>query len=194
MSKALIIVDVQQDFCPGGALPAPKGNEVIPIINSLMDKFDFVIASKDWHPNETVHFNKWPVHCVRASAGAAFHKDLNEDKINEVFLKGTGNSDDGYSAFEATNIDLSHWLKKNKIDTVYISGLTTEYCVKATALDALTSGFKVYVITDAVAAVEAQAGDEKKSLKEMQDAGIQLVISGEINYPGTNPVHPPSLN
>jgi nicotinamidase/pyrazinamidase len=180
MSKALIIVDVQQDFCPGGALPASRGNEVIPVINNLMDKFDFVIASKDWHPNETVHFNKWPVHCVRASAGAAFHKDLNEDKINEVFLKGTGNSDDGYSAFEATNIDLSHWLKKNKIDTVYISGLTTEYCVKATALDALTAGFKVYVITDAVAGVEAQAGDEKKALKGMRDAGIQLAISGDI--------------
>jgi nicotinamidase/pyrazinamidase len=180
MSKALIIVDVQQDFCPGGALPAPKGNEVIPVINSLMDKFDYVVASKDWHPAQTVHFNRWPVHCVRASTGAAFHKDLKEEKINEVALKGTGNSDDGYSAFEATNIDLSHWLKKNKIDTVYISGLTTEYCVKATALDALTSGFKVYIITDAIAAVEAQSGDGKHALKEMQRAGIQLVASEEI--------------
>jgi nicotinamidase/pyrazinamidase len=180
MSKALIVVDVQQDFCPGGALPAPKGNEVIPVINTLMDKFDFVIASKDWHPEQTVHFNRWPVHCVRASAGAAFHKDLKEEKINEVALKGTGNSDDGYSAFEATNIDLSHWLKKNKIDTVYISGLTTEYCVKATAMDALQSGLQVCVVTDAVAAVEAQSGDGKHALTEMLNAGIQLVVSEEI--------------
>ena len=180
MSKALIIVDVQQDFCPGGSLPAPKANEVIPVINRLMDKFDFVVASKDWHPVQTVHFDKWPVHCVRASAGAAFHPDLNEEKINKVALKGTGNSDDGYSAFEATNIDLSHWLKKNKIDTVYVSGLTTEYCVKATALDALKSGFKVFVTTDAVAAVEAQAGDGNQALKEMQDAGILLVKSEEV--------------
>ncbi|HEV2832112.1 MAG TPA: isochorismatase family protein [Hanamia sp.] len=180
MSKALIVVDVQQDFCPGGALPAPKGNEVVPVINSLMDKFDYVVASKDWHPAQTVHFNTWPVHCVRASAGAAFHKDLNEKKINEVFLKGTGNSDDGYSAFEATNRDLLHWLKKNDIDTVYVCGIATEYCVKATAMDALQSGLQVFAVTDAVAAVEAQAGDEKHALTEMQNAGIQLVVSEEI--------------
>ncbi len=180
MSKALIIVDVQKDFCPGGALPAPKGNEIIPVINSLMDKFDFVIASKDWHPAQTVHFDKWPVHCVRASSGAGFHPKLNEEKINLVALKGTGNSDDGYSAFEATNADVLHWLKKNKIDTVYVSGLTTEYCVKATALDALRSGLKVYAITDAIAAVEAQIGDGERALKEMQEAGIALTSSEKI--------------
>lgn len=179
MKKGLLIVDVQRDFCPGGALPAPKGNEVVPVINKLMDQFEFVVTSKDWHPAKTVHFDKWPPHCIRGTEGAAFHPDLDEKKIDLVALKGTGNSDDGYSAFEATNIDLSYEFKKRKIDTLYITGLTTEYCVQSSAKDALQAGFKVYVIPDAVAAVELQAGDHEKALQQMQEAGIELAFAKE---------------
>ena len=180
MKKALLIVDVQKDFCPGGSLAAPGGNDIIPVINSLMDKFDLVVASKDWHPKKRIHFDHWPVHCIRATKGADFHDDLNTRGIDEVVLKGTSNSDDGYSAFEATNADLSFLLKKNDIHSVYVCGLTTEYCVKATAFDALRAGFITIVITDATAPVAAKEGDEQKALKQMLDGGIKMTKSDQI--------------
>ncbi|MEO6812613.1 MAG: isochorismatase family protein [Ginsengibacter sp.] len=176
MSKALIIVDVQNDFCPGGALPAAKGKKIIPVINKLINKFNIIVASKDWHPAQTVHFEKWPVHCVRATSGAAFPTELDQRKINEVALKGTGNSDDGYSAFEATNIDLNQWLTKNKVNTVYVCGIATEYCVSATAMDALKSGFTTFVVVDGTAAVAANEKDEETALKKMEMAGIGLIF------------------
>lgn len=174
-AKCLIIVDVQKDFCPGGALAASGGNDIVPVINKLMSKFSLIVASKDWHPAKTVHFEKWPVHCVRGTAGAKFHKQLDVEAINEVALKGTGNSDDGYSAFEATNIDLAYWLRKNHVTEVYVCGIATEYCVMSTAMDAMRAGFKTYVITDAIAAVEVKPGDAKKALEEMGKAGISLI-------------------
>lgn len=180
MKNALILVDIQRDFCPGGALPAPGGNKIIPVVNSIIDKFDLVIASKDWHPARTIHFEKWPVHCVRATEGAAFHPQLDTLNIDEVVLKGTGNSDDGYSAFEATNMDLESLLRKNKITSVFVCGLTTEYCVNATALDALKAGFEVAVITDATAAVAANEGDEEAALEKMRTQGIKLLTSRAI--------------
>lgn len=180
MTRALIIVDLQRDFCPGGALPAACGNEIVPVINGLLQGFDCIIASKDWHPQETIHFKKWPSHCIRATPGAAFHPELDTTPIDLVALKGTGNSDDGYSAFEATNMDMEFELRKREVNEVYISGLTTEYCVQATALDAFQSGFKVYIITDAIAPVEQQPGDHEKALKKMQEAGIIPITSGEI--------------
>lgn len=178
--KGLIIVDVQKDFCPGGSLGTAKGNEIIPVINKLMDKFDVIVASKDWHPAKTVHFENWPVHCVRGTVGAKFHKQLDVERINEVALKGTGNSDDGYSAFEATNIDLYYWLRKHDVTDVYICGIATEYCVNATAIDAHKAGFKTYIVKDAIAAVEATPGDADKALAAMQEAGIKLVNRKEI--------------
>ena len=96
--KALLIVDVQNDFCPGGALGAPGNDEVVPVINKIQDKFDVVVASKDWHPENSIHFEKWPVHCVANTKGAEFHPDLKTGKIDTIFLKGTGNKDDGYSS------------------------------------------------------------------------------------------------
>lgn len=173
--KCLIIVDVQKDFCPGGALAAPGGNDIVPVINKLMEKFSLIVASKDWHPAKTVHFEKWPVHCVRGTSGAKFHKHLDVENINEVALKGTGNSDDGYSAFEATNIDLAYWLRKKQVTDVYVCGIATEYCVMSTAMDAMKAGFKTLVVTDAIAAVEVKPGDTQKSLDEMEAAGILLV-------------------
>src|SRR5690606_19482878 len=111
MKKALLIVDVQNDFCPGGALAVKDGDKVVPVINGIIDKFDLVLASKDWHPVDSVHFEKWPVHCVQNTYGADFHPDLQTDKIDRVLLKGTQNKDDGYSAFEATNVSLADFLR-----------------------------------------------------------------------------------
>lgn len=180
MATCLIVVDVQKDFCPGGALATAGGDSIIPVINRIMDQFDFVIASKDWHPAQTIHFEKWPVHCVRGTAGAEFHNDLDVQKINEVVLKGTGNSDDGYSAFEATNTDVKFLLQKNGISEVFICGIATEYCVMATATDALKNRFPTTVITDAIAAVEVKTGDSEKALEAMKKAGLILKESKEI--------------
>ena len=178
--KGLIIVDVQKDFCPGGALPSAGGDKIIPVINDLQKKFDVIIASKDWHPGQTVHFEKWPVHCVRGSKGAEFHEQLNIDKINEVALKGTGNTDDGYSAFEATNLDIQSWLKKKNVSEVYVCGIASEYCVSATARDAKKAGFKTFVVEDAISAVEAEAGDTEKAIKEMKTCGVEMVNSQNV--------------
>lgn len=180
MNNALIIVDLQLDFCPGGALAAPKGNEIVPVINELIGKFGLIAASKDWHPAKTIHFEKWPSHCVRGTRGAGFHPDLKDEGIDLVALKGTGNSDDGYSAFEATNVDLAHWLKKNRVKSLYVTGIATEYCVMATAMDAAGAGFQTFVVADAVAAVGQHAGDEQIALEKMQDNGIRLITSRAI--------------
>lgn len=180
MNNCLIIVDVQKDFCPGGALASKEGDEIIPVINTISSRFKHVLASKDWHPAKSVHFEKWPVHCVRGSRGSEFHKNLEVANINEVALKGTGNSDDGYSAFEATNLDLGYWLQKNNISKIYVCGIATEYCVKASAMDAKKAGFETYVVSDAIAPVEAHTGDAEKALHEMKSAGIKFITSQEI--------------
>jgi nicotinamidase/pyrazinamidase len=178
--KALLVVDVQNDFCPGGALGVPEGDKVVPVINRLMDRFPLVVASKDWHPSETVHFQKWPVHCVRETKGAEFHPGLQVEKMHQVVYKGTGNKDDGYSAFEATNVKLADFLKERGVTELYVAGLATDYCVRASALDAVKQGFKTYVVTDAVAGVNVQPGDDQKALGEMRKAGATLVQSTDV--------------
>ncbi len=180
MKKALLIVDVQNDFCPGGALGVKDGDKIVPIINGLIDKFDFVISSQDWHPEDSVHFKNWPPHCIAGTRGADFHPDLQQEKIDLKLLKGTANQDDGYSAFEATNASLTDFLRENNIVNLYICGLTTDYCVKASALDALHAGLHVYVISDAIQAVNAHTDDDKKALKEMYLAGCHLITSDEV--------------
>ena len=187
--KALLIVDLQNDFCPGGALPAPEGNRVVPVINRIMDKFDLVIASKDWHPRETYHFTRWPVHCVRDTPGAAFHPDLQTAQIQFTFLKGTGEKDDGYSAFEATNENLMKYLNKNHVDELYIAGLTTEYCVKETALDAVRNEFNTLVISDAIAGVHEHEEDVPEALGEMKQEGVKLIESGKLFQNKTNNIN-----
>ena len=169
--KALLVVDVQNDFCPGGALAVSEGNKVVPVINRLMDDFPIVVASQDWHPPETQHFEKWPPHCIRETEGAALHPDLRRELISRVFQKGTGDRDDGYSAFEATNADLHQFLKENEVDELYIAGLATDFCVCSSALDAVRAGFRVRVIENAIAAV----GDPKPAMHEMMEAGIEFV-------------------
>lgn len=178
MKAALLIIDVQRDFCPGGTLPAPGGDRVVEVINALSAHFGCIAASKDWHPAATAHFDRWPPHCIRATSGAAFHPGLRTERIDRLLLKGTGNSDDGYSAFEATNEDLEWWLRRQGVDTLTLCGLTTEYCVRATALDALRAGFEVQVVTDAVAPVEQHAGDGQAALDAMDAAGVRLLPAG----------------
>jgi len=169
--KALLIVDVQNDFCPGGALAVPEGDKVVPVINRVIDDFALVVASQDWHPPATAHFRKWPPHCVAGSPGAELHPGLRRDRIAQVFRKGTGDLDDGYSAFEATNADLGKFLKDLNVDELFVAGLATDYCVRASALDAVRKGFRVRVLTNAIAAV----ADPAPALREMREAGVSLV-------------------
>lgn len=178
--KALLIVDVQNDFCMGGSLAVPDGEKVVPVINKLMERFNIIIASKDWHPERTQHFDKWPVHCVQNSFGAAFHPQLDDEKIQQVFLKGTGAEDDGYSAFEATNINLEQFLRDHKVDDLYISGLATDYCVLSSALDAHKKGFNVLVIEDAVRGVDVVKGDSERAIEEMKHMGIVFIHSDQV--------------
>lgn len=158
----------------------PDGDAVVPVINRLMDAFPLVLASKDWHPPETIHFQKWPPHCVQGTPGADFHPQLRADKIQYVLLKGTGDRDDGYSAFEATNLNLAEFLRQHGVTELYVTGLATDYCVRATTLDALREGFRTYVVTDAVRAVDVTPGDGERALQEMQQAGASLVSSADI--------------
>ena len=180
MKTALLIVDVQNDFCLGGALPTPQGDIVVPVINKLMDKFPLIIASRDWHPEDSIHFNRWPVHCVKESHGADFPADLKREKIIQLFEKGTDSKDDGYSAFEATNKNLAEYLKENEVDELYISGLTAEYCVKSTVLDALNQGFKTFVIKDAVEGIRQNENDFENAFEEMKNAGAIIINSKDI--------------
>jgi len=178
--KALLIVDVQNDFCTGGTLAVPDGEKVVPVINGLMERFNIIIASKDWHPEKTKHFDKWPVHCVQNSFGAALHPQLDEEKIQQVFLKGTSSGDDGYSAFEATNINLEQFLHDRKVEDLYISGLATDYCVLSSALDARKKGFNVFVIEDAVRGVDVVKGDSERAIEEMKHLGIIFIPSEQV--------------
>ncbi len=178
--KALLIVDLQNDFCPGGTLAVKDGHQIIPVINRLMPSFDLTVASMDWHPEGSIHYAKWPVHCLKHSHGADLHPDLNTGYIDKIFLKGTANLDDGYSAFEATNFNLANYLQSAGVTDLYICGLATDYCVKASALDAVTHGFNTFLVTDAVKAVDLQESDGQKALEEMAVAGVRMVTSSDI--------------
>lgn len=172
---ALLVVDVQEDFCPGGALAVTGGDAVVPVINAWMKRFQTVVASRDWHPADSIHFRHWPPHCVAGTPGAEFRRGLATQRFSLVVDKGTGNADDGYSAFEATSTDLAHWLADRGIRTLYVCGLATDYCVRRTVLDALARGFTVYVIRVGVASVDVNSGDGERALEEMTGAGARLV-------------------
>ena len=180
--RCLMVVDVQNDFCPGGALPASNGDAVVPVINRIIDKFDLVIASRDMHPEQTVHFDKWPPHCVAGTPGSEFHPDLNWEAIHVFVEKGTGNRDDGYSAFEGTNLNLEDLLREHEVDEVYVAGLTLEYCVQTTALDALKAGFPTAVIIDATRAIDAEPGDAEYAMKQMRSKGAVFITSDRLDF------------
>ena len=180
--QALIVVDVQNDFCPGGALAVPHGDEVVEPLNSLIDEFlergAHVYKSRDWHPAKTKHFaaygGTWPVHCVQNTEGAAFHPALREDPRITVISKGLGDKD-CYSAFDETN--LASQLRRENVEEVIVGGLATDYCVKNTVLDALKNGFKVKAVQNAMRAVELQPGDGARAIEEMRNAGAEIVTT-----------------
>ena len=178
--RALIVVDVQNDFCPGGTLAVSDGDEVVAPLNALIKEFlesgDLVIKSRDWHPPTTNHFEKyggtWPIHCVRNTAGAEFHPDLIDDPRIVVVSKGRMDVDE-FSAFDGTG--LAELLREHGVDTIWVGGLATDYCVKHTVLDALREGFKVKAVVNAMRAVDLKPGDGDRAIQETRDAGAELV-------------------
>ena len=177
--RALIVVDVQNDFCPGGALAVANGDEVVPPLNTLIDEFlkngEPVYASRDWHPAATKHFTAfggtWPVHCVQNTTGAEFHQGLRRDPRITVISKGLGDTD-CYSAFDET--DLAAQLKKQGVQEVWVGGLATDYCVKNTVLDARKNGFEVKALENAMRAVDVNPGDGERAIEEMREAGADV--------------------
>lgn len=197
---ALLITDVQYDFCPGGALAVPEGDAIIPTVNELMERFDHVVITQDWHPPGHESFASshpghapfdvvevdygeqilWPDHCVQGSEGAQFHEDFNVDAAQLIIRKGFRPHIDSYSAFyendRTTPTGLTGYLRERGIDTLYVGGLATDFCVKWSALDGRKEGFDVYVIEDAARGID-QDGSLAQAWKEMNEAGVQVVSS-----------------
>jgi nicotinamidase/pyrazinamidase len=175
MARALLIIDFQNDFTPGGALAVPEGDTIAPKINALAASgdYDLVVATRDWHPADHNSFaaqgGPWPVHCVAGTHGAQLHPDLDRTKVDIVVDKGQAVDTDGYSGFEGT--DLEEILRERGITQVTVVGLATDYCVKNTALDALKAGLQVTVDHTAVRGVEVQEGDSERALAEVRAAG-----------------------
>ena len=202
--NALIVVDLQNDFCPGGALAVAQGDAIVPVIDRVLPFFDAVVATQDWHPTnhasfavnhpgravgEVIELNGmpqvlWPVHCVQHTAGAAFHRQFDATGLDGIFQKGVDAGIDSYSGFfdngRVRSTGLGDYLNQRGIGTVYLCGLATDYCVKATALDALSLGFQTYVIADACRGVNLQAGDDQNALAQIREAGGQIVLSSTL--------------
>jgi nicotinamidase/pyrazinamidase len=173
----LIVVDVQNDFCAGGALPVPDGDAVVEPINRLMEQLPVVLATRDWHPANHDSFREqggpWPPHCVQGTPGADFHPGLESGRIDAVINAGFEPALEGYSGFEETNLEAL--LRERGVDTVHIAGLALDYCVRATALDANVKGFHVVLHLGATRAIEAHPGDAERTLEELRRAGVQVV-------------------
>jgi nicotinamidase/pyrazinamidase len=182
--KALVVVDVQNDFCPGGSLAVPQGDEVVAPLNKLIKEFldrgEPVFKTRDWHPARTKHFamygGTWPIHCVQGTPGAEFHADLLDDSRIRIISKGTNESADGYSGFDGTS--LAQLLRDKGVEEVWVGGLATDYCVKHTVLDGLREGFKVKALADAMRPVNVKPNDGKQAIEEMRRAGAEIVGSG----------------
>lgn len=195
---ALIVVDIQNDFLPGGALAVSDGDTIIPIVNELQDKFPLVVATQDWHPPNHGSFaashpgrqiyeqidlhglpqTLWPVHCVQNTPGAEFAPMLRRDRIAQVFTKGTDPGIDSYSGFfdnghrRATG--MGDWLKQRGVTQVFVCGIATDYCVKFTALDAVQLGFKTHLIEGASRGVDVKPGDVARAIEQMRSAGVVI--------------------
>jgi nicotinamidase/pyrazinamidase len=203
--KVLIIVDIQNDFLPGGALAVHEGDQIIPIVNRLIPQFEFVIATQDWHPPDHGSFASnhpgknpgelidlhglqqvlWPNHCIQNTKGADFSAELNSKNIRKVFQKGTDQHIDSYSGFydngKMKDTGLNAFLTAQGIRQVYVVGLATDYCVKFTAIDAAAAGYDTHVIRDASRAVNLHKNDEAKALNEMRKKGIKIIDSSSIS-------------
>lgn len=196
--KTLLLIDIQNDFMPGGALAVPGGDEIIPVVNALMADFDLIVATQDWHPADHGSFaanhpgakvfdqiefdglpqTLWPVHCVQNSGGALFAPSLDTRRIEKVFTKGMNPLIDSYSGFfdngHRASTGMSEWLKAHGVRNLSVAGVATDYCVKFTVLDALAEGFEVELITKACRGVNLTVGDVERALKDMQQAGAVL--------------------
>ncbi len=204
MKDALILIDIQNDFCPGGSLAVNEGDQIIPIVNQLQKQFDLVIATQDWHPADhisfaTNHTNKkigefidvnaspqilWPVHCAQGTHGADFVEELDMTKVKKVFQKGTNNQIDSYSGFfdndHKNSTGLGDYLKSEGVENVYIVGLATDYCVKYTVIDAISLGFNTNVVIDACRGVKLNPDDVENAIQDMKKAGAKIVTSKEL--------------
>ena len=202
--RALILVDLQNDFLPGGALAVPDGDAIVSIANGLLRRFDLVVATQDWHPadhgsfadnhpqcqpGEVIRLGEldqilWPRHCVQQTPGASFAADLNLEGITRVFSKGTDPAIDSYSGFfdngHRKSTGLADYLKEQGVTAVYVMGLATDYCVKFTALDARQLGFETLLITDGCRGIDLNAGDVERAIGEMEAAGVNCIESKEI--------------
>jgi nicotinamidase/pyrazinamidase len=202
--KALILVDIQNDFLPGGALAVPQGDAVVPVVNKLQAAFPLVVATQDWHPAnhgsfasnhpgkkvfEQIDLNGlpqtlWPVHCIQNTPGASFPEGLKQDRIAKVFQKGTDPGIDSYSGLfdnaHRRSTGLGEWLRQRGVTEVFVCGLATDYCVKFTALDAVRFGFKTFLIEDASRGVALRQDDVENAIAEMDRAGVLIVQSAEI--------------
>lgn len=203
LMKALLIVDVQNDFCPGGKLPVPGGDAVVPVINSLIDPFDIIIQTQDWHPSTHTSFasnhdNKepystidldygtqvlWPDHCIQGSKGAEFHSELNTEKTQVIIRKGFRENIDSYSTFyendQITVTGLAGYLREREIKELYTTGLATDFCVKWSILDGIDEGFKMYLVQDAVRGINLN-GSLQTALDDMKEKGAVFVTSDQI--------------
>lgn len=182
--SCLMVVDLQVDFCPGGALPVPHGDEVVPVVNGLVDLFERrglpVVFSRDWHPKDHVSFRDrggpWPSHCVAGTPGASFHPKLKVPEGAVVVSKATARDEESYSAFGGT--DLEQTLRSMGTKRLFVAGLALDFCVKATALDGVKLGFKVFLVEDATRPVFQE--NAKPTLEELRNAGVEVISSGDV--------------
>ena len=185
-TDALIVVDVQNDFCPGGALPVSDGDQVVPILNRLIPKLKTRVFTRDWHPQDHISFSdapqfldkSWPAHCVQNTPGAAFHSKLIVPSDAIIISKGTDPKKEAYSGFQGT--DLAETLRRRGVKRVVVGGLATDYCVKATVLDAAKEGFAAVLVLDAARGVNIPAGTADQAVAEMKASGAQVIRSKEI--------------
>jgi len=196
--KALLLIDIQNDFLPAGALAVALGDEVVPVANRLMPHYDLVVATQDWHPPDHRSFASqhpgkqvgdrvqldgldqilWPDHCVAGTHGADFAAELNREDIQQVFAKGIDRMVDSYSGFfdnaRRKSTGLEAYLLSHGADEVHVMGLATDYCVKFTALDAVDLGFRTLLLTAGIRGVDLQEGDSRQAIREMQAAGVEI--------------------
>jgi len=175
--SALIIVDLQNDFCPGGSLPVLEGDQIVPVVNNLIKEFSEagfpIFATRDWHPTDHCSFREqggpWPPHCVQNTRGAEFHPDLNLPEETTIISKAITTDKDAYSGFERTNLE--PLLKRSNVDKLVVCGLATDYCVNATVLDGLKAGFEVTVVKNGIKGVNVQPRDSENAIEEMKKGG-----------------------
>jgi nicotinamidase/pyrazinamidase len=182
MSSALLIIDFQNDFTPGGALAVEGGDEIAEPIKRLVPEFDHVFATRDWHPPDHASFETqggpWPVHCVQGTHGAELHPAMRDIPVEAVVDVGAEREDEGYSGFEKSKLE--DLLREQDVDRVAVVGLATDYCVRASTIDACTLGFDTTVITDAIRAVDVNPGDGERALEEMKEAGAKVATSDQV--------------